>query len=770
MAKYTVTEFTVELGFQEKVMAGLAKVEKQVLPIAKRIEDRLNKAFQVDGSKHMSKTFAQIVKDADVASRKINKSLQAAFNIKNAGRASVKGLEKEASAAARRIAKELQKAFNVRAPRITPPAGAGGTGSGSGASGGGSARPPRVNPVDRADARMLQHSTLMETGGFARSMRRLGMYEPEAAYQQGLTQLRAKYRGTGDFQGYYREARLLENSFREMRQRVVDNNKAVHRSQFMAHGFNESLLHLAKGFASVYAALEFFQGALEEGGKRTQAETMTKVAYGDNAKATTLAVDAVADQFGMKRVETRQQAAQLRLSMPKQIFSDEEIPKLLRTESVFAHQTGMTTEAVGRLNYAMQQIAVSTHLMGQDWMQVTNASPAMIQQLLKLTGKDSPRELKEYAKTISGADFTKLMVQAMEQLANNPEVIKAAQDNIIAVRGRLTNSILDSQNSLFLGMENGIKKIYDSLTQLLTDSGGNFEMIGQMIGYIAESLTPIIYTLDELFMNLHGWVYLLVEKVTELRKESVVWDRIFKALSEISALAIDWAAFALGMKLLKSFASTLTSLMALTGGAGAATAANAAAGGVAAATGGGLAALLTGAISAALTATVLTVTVASIADSVVNALFPDKVAAFKKMGDLGTMAQSGTLNTNLITSANSKLWEWLFGKAESDDKMEARMRARLSGLSSIPLTRPFSSPYTTTSIPPITFAPLKIEVVNKGQLEVRMPDGTMQRIAMEATTDNMDALLMSANGLAGAWQKQGNNAGFTPSLLQRNPN
>ena len=120
MAKQTVDEFIIELGFKENVLRGLAKVEKQVLPIAKRVEDRLNKAFNTTGAQQMQKTFARIAKDAETTGRRINKSLSQAFDIKNAGRASMRGFEKQSNDMARRIAKELKKAYNVR-PNPLPP-------------------------------------------------------------------------------------------------------------------------------------------------------------------------------------------------------------------------------------------------------------------------------------------------------------------------------------------------------------------------------------------------------------------------------------------------------------------------------------------------------------------------------------------------------------------------------------------------------------------------------------------------------------------------
>lgn len=68
---------------------------------------------------------------------------------------------------------------------------------------------------------------------------------------------------------------------------------------------------------------------------------------------------------------------------------------------------------------------------------------------------------------------------------------------------------------------------------------------------------------------------------------------------------------------------------------------------------------------------------------------------------------------------------------------------------------------------PIQFAPLRIEVVSNGQLNVALPDGTIQRVALDTINQQHEMQMMSATGLAGGWQSPGQNAGWNPSLLKR---
>lgn len=139
--------------------------------------------------------------------------------------------------------------------------------------------------------------------------------------------------------------------------------------------------------AELKRALSSLRETITIGGKFQQAHTMGIVAYGDEAENTrmTQKADTISRGYVLDPLLTREQMAQMRMTMPDN-FSNDKIAELFENESVFAHTTGMSPDAVGRLNYAFQQIATSAHLMGQDFLQVVNASSALIKGLQKLHG------------------------------------------------------------------------------------------------------------------------------------------------------------------------------------------------------------------------------------------------------------------------------------------------------------------------------------------------------------------------------------------------
>ena len=103
MAQYTVDSFIVELGFSEKVVKGLQRVEKMAMQSAQRIERNINKAFDVKPNKSSQEALNRIVKNAQTASGRINKALNNSLNLDSQGVKSLKRLETQGRKTAKGI-------------------------------------------------------------------------------------------------------------------------------------------------------------------------------------------------------------------------------------------------------------------------------------------------------------------------------------------------------------------------------------------------------------------------------------------------------------------------------------------------------------------------------------------------------------------------------------------------------------------------------------------------------------------------------------------
>lgn len=754
MAKFTVSEFVIEVGFQESVMKNLTRLENQVNKVATNMELKLNRAFKTNGAKVMGETFDKITRDANRTGIAIKKALQDGFNVKGHASSSIKGFQAEASAAAREISKEFKQAFKVPrgsmggrgyAGRVV----IGGTG-GQPTSGAPTPRGGGMSYIERQNKWMESHLIRNTESGFTNVMKRMGMANELGSFRDAMQGIFNRYKGTGDTRGYEREARQVIFQYKDVVRAQKEYNKALDQSRFMQRSLETSTLNLVKGFASVYTALEFFKGSLEEGYKRQQTVTMTKTAFGAESKDIVMAIDEYASKYGVDRTTARQQAAQMRMVMPDELFSNKEIVKLLETESVFAHQTGMTQEAVGRLNYAMQQIAASTHLMGQDWLQVVNASPALVKQLLQLTGKKNARELKEFAKTMSGADFTKLMVEAMEQLNDKEKAHIKAQQTIQVGMGAMLQGVKDLQASMFTGMEKSVTRFFKAIGFGMQHNTDLFKNIGAVIGYVADKLTPLVYMLDDVGTTISYLILKFQLFTEELRKQSPVWDKIFKAFDSIAGSAIDWIAVVTALRLLGSFAGIvgkLTGLKTLLGiGGGAATAA---AGGTAAAAGTTAFAALVSAVAGI----AVPIAVGYIMKNLSSIFISDKERQDMMLPTSAT--DSGSV-WDRMTSRLSKVWDdFSFGGGAPNNQPLTPMNyTSKQGWEEY-------SRQVELKMHPIKIMPLDIKVTT--------PDGSSYMTTSEVLQvldGRLESANMTAQGLGGSWQILGQNAGFSPSLLK----
>ncbi|WP_215847748.1 hypothetical protein [Candidatus Pantoea bituminis] len=357
--KQVVDEFVIQMGFSENVLRGLVKLEKQILPIANRIEKSLNRPFAKDRSSALNTTFKNIEKRAALAGKNINKSLSRGFAIGQANSGLFNRYEAEGLAAARKVGKAMRDAYRIRgsAPPLPPlPR------QGSGQS--------RVSVRQRIED---IHQRQLTSGFYGQMVNRDA--ERAAQYRSRLERLRMESTAAGDMRGFRQNLRTLNYEFSQT-QRLASQQRAAQRIQALeasnaANGLSrlaDSAGGLVAGFFALNRALDFLQESITIGGKFQQAHTMGVAAYGDEAENTrmTLKADQTSRSYGLDPLQTREQMAQMRMTMPDS-FKNDQIAELFENESVFSHTTGMDPQAVGRLNYALQQISVSAHLLGQDF-------------------------------------------------------------------------------------------------------------------------------------------------------------------------------------------------------------------------------------------------------------------------------------------------------------------------------------------------------------------------------------------------------------------
>ncbi|EQC4538722.1 tape measure protein [Cronobacter sakazakii] len=732
MSHVTIDEFIVELSLTETVTKSLQKLERQILPAANRIERRLDRVFSKDRSKMMNATFKSIERRANETSRNINRSLSRAFAIGNAGSGLFNRYESEGRAATSRVREMIRNAYRID-PRLVPPLPV--------------PRPRGAN----ARQRISDLADRQRTSGFYGNLQ---LRDQAAAqrYNSRLQMLQMQHTASGDLAGFRASLRHLNYEFSQL-SRAASQQRAQQRlnaisQRNMASGIDSlstPLTGLVGGFFALSKAMQFFQDSIEEGAKRQQAATMATVAYGSQAEATrmTLKADEVSNNYGLDTVTTRQQMAQMRMTMPKS-FSNDQIAKLFENESVFAHTTGMNADAVGRLNYAMQQIAASPKLNGQDWLQVVNAAPALVNKMVTAFNVKDAKALKDKMKTMAGSDIVTVMLKALEP---TPEQVKMAQHNILAAQGRLSNSQKGAMEHFFKGFEKPLSRFYDTLGESINNSGGLIERGGVAVGWFIDRLTDIVETLDTVSMNIDGYLGLFEEKWESFfNKLSPDTQKALKGLGDIFNTWFDWLIAIAAVKLAVGGASKLGRIAGITRDGSAA--------------GGSTVMSAAGRTFGIAAAIVMGVELG-------NLVFDQWLPAFqqfahKQWGWGGKDGTETTYNGNVIKdSPIDKALNWLRSEASEIAKNWHQTK-------NAPLLPQFSSPTAAYLQKPIQVnVNIPDSKVEFGPVELRMPDGSVQRIAVDAIQQQHEFQMMSAQGLQGGWQSPGNNAGFTPSSLMR---
>lgn len=510
--KQTIEQFSIDLLLNSpQFLKNLQNLEQKVAQAAQRIERSFSGAFNLKGkgAKNFQSELNRVVKNTQSASKQINQSLTNAFNTRGSGNNFTQWV-KQAQRASAEVEAAVGRANRRMGGSGRPPAGGG---SGSGA--------PRQTSEERLQRqyqnRIARQADSVHAQMFGSTMDRLRRGGHTEQANQFRNQIRDSYvrnRGNADPSVFRREIREIVSGQRSFLNSQRSAAAGLDRAGSAADGLSGRFAGLAAGVLSVQAALEFFKASIQTGIARTQGHAMAMAAYNNDPKvveAMTARSDQIADAYGMDKSETRKAMAAFRSTMPKS-FSNEQLSDLFENENVFAHNTGMSNDQVFRLNYAMQQIAASPRLMGQDFMQLTNASPALVAKLVEMTGSKDSRELREKAKSMSGADFVQLMSKAM-----TPTVAQKlyAQNNMQTDIGKYRNATQDLQEEFFNGFSSGFRNLLSTMVVLFQHSGGTIKTTGEMLGGIFNDVAQMVTGLTNSFIHARGYTLQFLDVMYE---------------------------------------------------------------------------------------------------------------------------------------------------------------------------------------------------------------------------------------------------------------
>lgn len=512
MAQYTVDSFIVELGFSEKVVKGLQRVEKMAMQSAQRIERNINKAFDVKPNRSSQDALNRLVKNAQTASGRINKSLNNAMNLDSQGVKSLRRLETQGKKTAKEINKALRQAMNVEGKVNVR----GGVGRGRGntippVGGGGS---PRVRP-DIAQRQMERMFNNNFYSGLTRRLETIGGQGNQMAtsFRGSLQGIYNKYKGSGKVGEYEMEVKKLIDTTKRW---VIAENarlKAVRESAWLQDRANSSLRQLVGGFVSAYAMLELAQKTIDAGVKRQSAQLASTAIFGGDTQQARMFAATFSHQIGQNYTDTMKQYSNFAAgAQPELGFQGTQ--EFYKNAAMFSRIRGASDEDLKGIMVAFQQMASKGKIQAEELRgQLGDRLAGAVQLFSDAIGK-TPQELDKLMKDgkLLAKDVLPKVSEKMRELVEAAGGMNAVSKQTATSMGQAKAMWDNTLVALFNNSSEGISQLSNSVAMFLQGSLGTSEALGTGIGYLLKGasnlldfVTDIMYRISSLYYTAMGY-------------------------------------------------------------------------------------------------------------------------------------------------------------------------------------------------------------------------------------------------------------------------
>lgn len=512
MAQYTVDSFIVELGFSEKVVKGLQRVEKMAMQSAQRIERNINKAFDVKPNRSSQDALNRLVKNAQTASGRINKSLNNAMNLDSQGVKSLRRLETQGKKTAKEINKALRQAMNVEGKVNVR----GGVGRGRGntippVGGGGS---PRVRP-DIAQRQMERMFNNNFYSGLTRRLETIGGQGNQMAtsFRGSLQGIYNKYKGSGKVGEYEMEVKKLIDTTKRW---VIAENarlKAVRESAWLQDRANSSLRQLVGGFVSAYAMLELAQKTIDAGVKRQSAQLASTAIFGGDTQQARMFAATFSHQIGQNYTDTMKQYSNFAAgAQPELGFKGTQ--EFYKNAAMFSRIRGASDEDLKGIMIAFQQMASKGKIQAEELRgQLGDRLAGAVQLFSDAIGK-TPQELDKMMKDgqLLAKDVLPKVSEKMRELVEAAGGMNAVSKQTATSMGQAKAMWDNTLVALFNNSSEGISQLSNSVAMFLQGSLGTSEALGTGIGYLLKGasnlldfVTDIMYRISSLYYTAMGY-------------------------------------------------------------------------------------------------------------------------------------------------------------------------------------------------------------------------------------------------------------------------
>ncbi|BDU11704.1 hypothetical protein [Escherichia phage phiWec177] len=554
MAQYTVDSFIVELGFSEKVVKGLQRVEKMSMQAAQRIERNINKAFDVKPNKSSQEALNRIVKNAQSASGRINKALNSSLNLDSQGVKSLKRLETQAKKTAKGINKSLKDAMKVDG-KVTIKTGRGRGGQNIPPVGGGAPRGPRVDVAQRQMERMFNNNFY---SGLTRRLETIGGQgnQMAASFRGSLQNIYNRYKGTGKVGEYEMEVKKLIDVTKRW---VIAENarlKSVKESAWLQDRANASLRQLVGGFVSAYALLELSQKTIEAGVKRQSAQLASTAIFGADTQQARMFAASFAHQIGQNYTDTMKQYSNFAAgAQPALGFKGTQ--EFYKNAAMFSRIRGASDEDLKGIMVAFQQMASKGKIQAEELRgQLGDRLAGAVQLFADAIGK-TPQELDKLMKDgkLLAQDVLPKVSERMAELVKQAGGMNAVSKQTATSMGQAKAMWDNTLVALFNNSSDGISQLSNSVAMFLQGSLGSTQALGVVIGNLLKGasnlldfVTDFMYRTSALYYYARSWYKTLDASQQKLIKDSA---------ELVSTFAMIGAAMAAISKIAKVFGGTV---------------------------------------------------------------------------------------------------------------------------------------------------------------------------------------------------------------------
>jgi tape measure domain-containing protein len=511
MAQYTVDSFIVELGFSEKVIKGLQRVEKMSMQAAQRIERNINKAFDVKPNKSSQEALNRIVKNAQSASGRINKALNSSLNLDSQGVKSLKRLETQAKKTAKGINKSLKDAMKVDG-KVTIKTGRGRGGQNIPPVGGGAPRGPRVDVAQRQMERMFNNNFY---SGLTRRLETIGGQgnQMAASFRGSLQNIYNRYKGTGKVGEYEMEVKKLIDVTKRW---VIAENarlKSVKESAWLQDRANASLRQLVGGFVSAYALLELSQKTIEAGVKRQSAQLASTAIFGADTQQARMFAASFAHQIGQNYTDTMKQYSNFAAgAQPALGFQGTQ--EFYKNAAMFSRIRGASDEDLKGIMVAFQQMASKGKIQAEELRgQLGDRLAGAVQLFADAIGK-TPQELDKLMKDgkLLAQDVLPKVSERMAELVKQAGGMNAVSKQTATSMGQAKAMWDNTLVALFNNSSDGISQLSNSVAMFLQGSMGSTQALGLVIGNLLKGasnlldfITDFMYRTSALYYYARAW-------------------------------------------------------------------------------------------------------------------------------------------------------------------------------------------------------------------------------------------------------------------------